>query len=408
VSKDIKKNCVLTRPCPLCRSTAGHLIEKLHFVVFDGSAISGDCALVTCSVCGFAFHDTSSSQADFDRYYQQNAYYYTATAAGTGGSSSADIKRFEKLYERIASLIPNKQAAIFDVGCAKGGFLNILVQQEYTHLYGVDMLPECVEHIRDTLVGVSAATGSALELPFPEIHADLLVYSHIVEHVIDLVALVQAAHEKLSDCGIVYVEVPDATMYRAHSIAPYQDLYIEHVNHFSPSTLVSLFITGGFDTIATGQFEFAAHPLGKVPCIWAVFRKSATTAHVKPDWELERHLIDYIAWSKQHQVHKKFTELALTKTPLYLWGISQHAMLMMGQTALCNCNIKGFVDKDPTKRKRKLLGYPIEAPEILHNAEPGCAVLITAPGYEKVITKELKAIDFKGIIIDTSGVEIKH
>lgn len=406
VSRSVDKYHSLTRTCPLCRSTARDIITDLHFVVFDDSAISGDCALVVCSVCGFAFQDTSSGQADFDRYYQQNSYYYTATTAGTGGLGTSDMRRFENLYERVAPLIPNKQAAIFDVGCAKGGLLSILAQQGYTDLLGVDMLPECVRHINNTL-GISAEIGSALELPFSEVHADVLVYSHVVEHVMDLSVLVEAAHKKLSDSGIIYVEVPDASRYGEYTTNPYQDLYLEHVNHFSPSTLVALFTAGGFESIVTGQFELDASPVGKIPCTWAIFHKGRAV-RVKPDWTLKQHLLDYISWSRKHQAHKKFAKLAKKGTPLYLWGISQYAMLMLGQSALCNCDIRGFIDKDPSKRMRTLWGLPINTPEVLHHAGPGCAVIVTAQGYEEAITDELKAMDFKGIILTASGVVIER
>lgn len=381
-----------------------HLIADLHFAVFDDSAISGECALVVCSVCGFAFQDTSSSQAAFDRYYQQNSYYYTATTSGTGGLGANEMRRFENFYERIAHLIPNKQVAIYDVGCAKGGLLSILAQHGYTDLYGVDMLPECISHIKNTL-GISAEIGSALELPFPEVLADVLVYSHVVEHVIDLSVLVEAAQKKLSDNGIIYVEVPDASRYGEYTTNPYQDLYLEHVNHFSPSTLIALFTAGGFESIVTGQFELDASPVGKVPCTWAIFRKKRA-AQAKPDWTLKQHLLDYISWSRQHQSHKNFAKLAQEGTPLYLWGISQYAMLMLGQTALCNCDIRGFIDKDPSKRIRTLLGLPINSSEVLRHAGPGCAVIVTAYGYEEAIADELKSMDFKGMLLTASGVVI--
>ena len=396
----------LVRPCPLCRSTSGHLIENLYFEVFDDSAITGDCSLVVCARCGFAFNDTSSSQADFDHYYRQNAYYYTATTAGTGGLGANDLKRFEKLYERVAPLIPNKQSSIFDIGCAKGGLLSVLAQRGYVHLYGVDMLPECASYIQETL-GMSAETGSALELPFPEIHADVLVYSHVVEHVINLSVLVAAAHEKLSDDGIIYVEVPDASRYGEFTNNPYQDLYLEHVNHFDTSTLVALFGAGGFETVVTGRFELDAPPVGRVPCVWAVFRKGSISRE-KPNQALEQHLREYISWSRQHPALNRFAELAQAKTPLYLWGISQYAMLIMGQTALRNCDLRGLVDKDTSKRMRTLLGRPIESPEVLNNAEPECNVLVTASGYEDAISGELNAMDFRGVLLTASGVVVER
>ena len=399
------RNHPLTRPCPLCSSASGLLLADLHFAVFDDSAISGHSALVVCSTCGFAFYDTSSRQADFDRYYEQNAYYCTGTASGTGGLGERDLARFEKLCERISPLLPHRQVAIFDVGCAKGGLLKVLARNGYERLYGADMLPECVNHVREAL-GIPAEVGSALKLPFPEIQADVLIYSHVVEHVIDLSALVESARRKLNDDGILYVEVPDASRYGECSTHPYQDLYLEHVNHFSPTTLAALFTKGGFDVVLAGRYELDASTGGRVPCAWAIFRKGGA-GRTGPDWELQRRLTSYLSRSGQHPVHKAFAALAQARTPLYLWGISQYALLMLGQTALGQCDIRGLVDKDPSKQRRTLLGWRIESPEILIGAGSESGVIITAPGYEKAITAELKTMGFRGIFLTSIGTKLR-
>lgn len=396
----------LVRPCPLCRSNLGSNLGSLCFKVFDNSPITGNVSLVSCDICGFAFYDTTDTQADFDRYYKQNAYYCTASTTGSGGVNLQDTLRFEALFHRFAPYIPGSDAAIFDIGCARGGLLSIISNHGFTHLYGVDMLAECVEHVKDILVGVSADLGTALELPFPEVLADVLIYSHVVEHVINLSALVAAAHEKLSDNGILYVEVPDASRYGEYTENPYQDLYLEHVNHFQLSTLTALFESGGFKTVTSGRFLLEAVPAGHVPCVWVIFRKGAASAD-KMNLSIERHLRDYIRRSEQHQAQKKFAELARAKTPLFLWGISQYAMLLLGQTPLGDCDLRGFVDKDPSKRMRTLLGRPIEPPEILRHAEPDCAVLVTAPGYEGAIASALDEMDFRGMLVSSSGEVIR-
>jgi len=399
----VARNHPLTRSCPLCRSASGLLLEDLHFAVFDDSAISGHSALVVCSTCGFAFYDTSSSQADFDRYYEQNAYYCTGTTSGTGGLGEKDLARFEELCERIAPFLPHRQVTIFDVGCAKGGLLKVLARNGYEHLYGVDMLPECVNHVREAL-GIPAEVGSALKLPFPEIQADVLIYSHVVEHVIDLSALVEAARRKLSDNGILYVEVPDASRYGECSTHPYQDLYLEHVNHFSPSTLAALFAKGGFEVVFTGRYELDASSGGRVPCAWAIFRKGVAE-RTGPDRELQQRLVSYLSWSGKHPALGAFAALAQAQTPLYLWGISQYAMLLLGQTALGQCDIRGLVDKDPSKQRRILLGRRVDTPEALGYAGSECGVLVTAPGYEKVIAAALKIMGFPGIILTSIGTK---
>jgi 2-polyprenyl-3-methyl-5-hydroxy-6-metoxy-1,4-benzoquinol methylase len=357
--------------------------------------------MVVCEHCGAAFYDTPSRQSDYDRYYRGNAYYYTSENIGSGGSTPADRQRFAALARRLAPCIPRPDAAIFDIGCAKGGLLAVLAEHGHERLYGVDMLPSCIDYVRKVR-GMAAEIGSALALPFPEVRADVLIYSHIVEHVIDLQMLMTSASEKLSEDGIVYVEVPDASRYGEGSVHPYQDLYLEHVNHFDRATLVSQFQAGGFSAVSTGETLLEALPQGGGPCLWGIFRKGGCP-EATIDRSLEGRLRDYLAWSQQHPAMERFAQLARERTPLYVWGISQYAMLLLGQTDLHRCALQGFVDKDPYKQRRTLGGRPIRPPEALRDVGPPSAVLITAPGYEDQIAASLREMGFRGTILTTSG-----
>ena len=255
-------------------------------------------------------------------------------------------------------------------------------------------------------LGLRAETGSALELPFPGLRADLLVYSHVVEHVVDLPALLQSARERLAPEGVLYVEVPDASRYGEHTGNPYQDLYLEHVNHLDSSSLAALFGAGGFRVLESGRCEIAAPPAGKVSCAWAIFGKGSG-ASLRVDRALEQHLRQYLSLSARHPAHENFARLAESGTPLYLWGISQYAMLMLGQTPLSRANIRGFVDKDPSKRRHTLMGCPVHPPEVMAEADPGCTVIATAPGYEQAIAAALDGMGFGGTVLTAAGFPVR-
>ena len=386
----------LVRPCPLCGCGTGRIAGDLHFEVFDDSPVSGVFALAACEECGFIFYDTSSGQSDYDRYYRQNAYYFTATTAGTGGSGPLEERRFEAQIRRLAPHIQSRDAAIFDVGCGKGGWLEAAARQGYTNLYGVDMVPACVEHVGKKC-GIAAGIGSAVDLPFPDVRADVLIYSHVVEHVVDLRALLSAAREKLNDGGLLYAEVPDASLYREYADRPYRYLFLEHVNHLDGPNLVNLFRSGGFSPVETGSFLMEGEAGGRFPCVWGVFRKGEEVIR-KTNGDLGRCLKQYLHWSETHPALKILDRPAEERTPLFVWGISQYAMLLLGLTALGRCNLRGFLDKDPYKQTRTLLGRPIQPPEVLRGVGPGHAVLVTAPGYEEQIKSALREMGFRGSV----------
>ncbi|MBF0530245.1 MAG: class I SAM-dependent methyltransferase [Deltaproteobacteria bacterium] len=391
----------LHRPCPLCGSRVGRNLADLHFEVFHNSPISGSFSLVICDRCGLAFFETSSTQADFNLYYQENGYYYSASTAGSGGSSQEEILRYQAIAQRLAAHLPHKHVALFDVGCGKGGLLAVLAQNGFQRLFGVDMLPTCVEHVRKTL-GLVAETGSVSSLPFPMIRADVLIYSHVVEHVLDLPAMMKAAFDKLNDQGLLYVEVPDAARYAEASDWPYQAFYLEHVNHFDAAGLTNLFTSNGFSPVSQGTYHLNPGIGLKVPCLWAVFRKGGQPTPWL-DSQIEKQLLDYLLWSAEHPALKRLEHLAEERKPLYLWGISQYAMLLLGTSALRRCNLRGLIDRDPYKQSQSILGLPVQSPLTLRKAEPDQAVLITALGYEEKIKNHLREMGFPGMVWTMSG-----
>jgi len=394
----------LKRACPLCGSSKARLHGDLVFVLFDGSPISGDCSLVSCTECGFGFYDTLSTQSDFDQYYLENSYYFTTASTGSGGDKPEDVKRFEGVVARLSPYIKSKEAAVFDIGCAKGGMLTVLAKQGFSNLYGADMLPDCTRHLKATL-DASVETGSALDIPFPDVAADVLIYSHIVEHVIDLKKLAAKAREKLDDNGVIYVEVPDASRYGEFSSYPYQDLYLEHVNHFDMEILSAFFNTNGFETLSSGTYKLATAANGFVPCIWVILGKGQPKQQIAYHPNLANSLQFYMERSVTHPVLATLSKLTTENRPLYIWGISQYAMLLVGQTGLKNGNLKGFVDRDSSKQKRTLLGRQISAPDILMNATDDDTLFVAAAGYEKEIISSLKSIGFKGRITTTENLE---
>ncbi len=385
---------VLERACPVCGADFGVLLSKICFETFANTPIRGDFSLVVCGQCGFCFNDFPLVRTDFSDYYGNDTSYLTSGTMSVGGSLEFEEKRLESFAKRLVSYIPSLNSKIIDVGSSRGGLLTRLARQGFTELYGVDPNPGCVRFIEETL-GFKAAAGSAELLPFGDMRAEVLVYSHVIEHVIELRTLLSVARDRLNNDGIICVEVPDASRYQDGSVLPYQSLYLEHVNHFSPDTLVNYFSAHGFDVVSLELLSEKHSARGVFPCIWAVFRQGNSPGR-RNTKELEISVSTYIGWSNRHPLMKQIHGLSVDRTPVYLWGMSYYAMLLLGQTDLRFCNLAGFVDKDQMKQNCKVMNLPIQSPEILARANPVDVVLITALGYESQIVEELQRMAFAG------------
>lgn len=386
------------RPCPICSSVRREKICDLTFAVFDDCPVSGRFPLVCCGACGFGFYDTWSSQADFDRYYRGNAYYASAVTAGAGGE--ADRRRFGTQVDRLAPYVPGPESLIVDVGCGQGGLLSELRDRGHAAVMGVDLLPDNVAHIRDGR-GLPAAVGSAGDLPPPVVEVDCMVYSHVLEHVLDPGGAVACAARRLAPGGVVYAEVPDATAYGSAGAPPLHELYLEHVNHFGRRALVDLFRPSGLSPVELGQAPLPAADGTVVPCLYGVFRKGSIDPAPLDDG-LPAALREYVERSDSHPLMGRLQRLADSGVPLYLWGVSQHAMLLLGRTALGRCRLAGLIDRDPFKQTKTVGGLPVSPPEVLADAPPGAAVLVAANGYRAQIAAELRALEFPGEVVTLS------
>jgi 2-polyprenyl-3-methyl-5-hydroxy-6-metoxy-1,4-benzoquinol methylase len=394
---EIKKLNTFARPCPICAADTGSSLIKICYETFKNTPFVGTFDLVICGRCGFAFNDFSSRQADFNDYYNDDKFYLTSGTISVGNSIAYEEKRLARFALRLKPFVPNPDSNIIDIGSSWGGLLKLLSEQGFKRLYGVEANPSCVKFIKEKL-GFDAAVGLAQLLPFDGKKADVLIYSHVIEHVMDLQALLSVAKEKLSDDGIICVEVPDAKRYQECSTLPLQSLYLEHVNHFSSETLINFFSKGGFKLVTLEQISEKHSDRGCVPCIWAVFRKGRTqeTANAK---SLENALRDYVDWSNKHPLFEELQKLSEDRTPVYVWGMSYYAMLLLGQSPLRFCTIAGFIDKDQNKQRQKIMSCAIQSPEILSNAAPESMVLITALGYEAPIIRELNEMGYRGKVL---------
>lgn len=394
----------LIRNCPLCGHKMGKVIGDLHIEMFEDCPVDGDFFLVACEQCGFTFHDIDASQDDFDAYYQQNEFNYSASDKTDSYQFPNDAVRYGCLAKRIIPYLDSK-SVIFDIGCAKGGFLESMRAMGFSRLFGVDPFPLCVEHIKHTL-GLSAEVGTATQLPFTDVQADALIYSHIVEHVFDLHHLIDAASKKLSENGIIYVEVPDASRYGEYKNPPFCHFMFEHINHFDLSALVQLFGNSGFKVADAGCDHTGF--VTTWPVAWAIFTRGESTGSAERI-DNESSLRKYLAWSKHHPLIDILHKLADKQTPVYIWGVWQYARQLIGLSPLGQCNLVGLVDKDIHKQGRVLKGLSIQSPsKFFRNASPDSAVIVTATNHQQEILKSLFDQGYRGKIISLDGEEILY
>jgi len=350
-----------TRVCPVCGNNQGELLTGIDFLQFSGSALPEHYDIVACFACGFVYNDTDVKQADFCRYYSLQSKYAAKDITGTDGISHFDKKRFEKIINFMISVLPSLSVSIVDIGCAQGGLLNMLKEKGFHNLCGVDLSPACVEFIRSH--GIEAVNSNLLDFQ-TERKFDVVLLTGVLEHIFDLQSSVIKLANLLSDAGSLLIEVPDASRYTDSTSAPFYRFDFEHINHFSLPHLQNLLGLHNFELISYLNTDNQVSENSVSPTMIAIFRKSKQP-FFQPDFSLKNIILDYIHQSKRQEYHETINRLADSGKPILIWGLGAHAARMLKETKLKECNIVAFIDNDPYKAGKSLLGKPVYPSEKL-------------------------------------------
>jgi 2-polyprenyl-3-methyl-5-hydroxy-6-metoxy-1,4-benzoquinol methylase len=381
------------RPCPVC---ANGLVEVLHhqrFVLPTENPLPRSFDVVWCPACGFAYADTPASQATYDRYYAEFSKYEDTLTSTGGGHSPEDLRRLAETASTIAGVVPNSSARVLDIGCANGGLLAALKPLGYGNLVGVDPSAACCERTRRACGG-QAMAGSLRQLP-PSLGAfDVVILSHVLEHVLDLRASVRELPALLTGSGVVYVEVPDAKRYADCLVAPFQDFNTEHINHFGLASLRNLLATAGLSFVSGGTKEILADAGWRYPAVFGFFRRTNTPPHLPPaQWELDgafrERLLDYIERSREQlqQIETRIAPL-IKQGPLIVWGTGQLTLKLLAETSLGRARIAAFVDGNPINQNKELIGVPVVAPEAIASLKH--PILISTLLHQRAITERIR------------------
>jgi SAM-dependent methyltransferase len=394
------------RTCPIC---AHDVVETLHhqrFAVPDDYLLPGAYDVVACRTCGFVYADTSATQADYDRFYQEFSKYEDNAVATGGGGTDCDLRRLERTATDLAGFIPDRFAAIMDIGCANGGLLLALKLRGYDNLTGLDPSRACVDHVAKK--GMRAVRGGL----FDENEADeavdreqfdVIILSHVLEHVHDVQRAVKNSLRKLKPGGILYVEVPDASRYPDYFIVPYYYFDCEHINHFDEHSLMNLVLPFGCELLTASKKELPVSAEAAYPAVYAVFRKTgekAPAAELVPDFAVRESVAAYVEKSRGIKTYQEFDELARTREEIIVWGAGSYALRLLEATSLGECTIIAFVDKDSKKQGTKLKGVPICSPEILRNFNG--PLVICAALHNREILREIEAMHLDCRVVITA------
>ncbi len=245
-------------PCALCGESRNVAIRKGSDRLYRTT--DEIFTIVRCTGCGLARLDPPP--ADPGRYYP-DGYWHEAG-------------RLEEMYRRLVlrdhvrfarQALPAERSArvrVLDVGCGSGLFLRELrAAHPGVEAAGMDASPRAAA-LAWRRNGVPAAAGDLLNPPFAGASFDLIAMFHVLEHLRDPGACVDAARRLLAPGGKFVLQTPnlDCWQYRVFG-SRWSGLDIpRHLHDFRLKDLLRLLESRGFRAARVKHFSWRDNPAG--------------------------------------------------------------------------------------------------------------------------------------------------
>jgi predicted SAM-dependent methyltransferase len=222
-------------------------------------------------------------------------------------------------------------------------------------------------------------------------NVDVIIHSHLLEHIHDPSSFFKKCNELLNDDGVMVISVPDMEYILNKEYSPNNILHFEHTYFLNSEILELLGNMNGFKVVETQRYNNHS-----------IFYKLKKDTIVKKPIKLD------LAKKFKNNLEKhvsnmdEINQLMLTHNDcnVYLFGahVSSQFYLFNG---LNKDNIKSIIDNDVNKENHKLYGtnLVVNNPTIIKD-EKKCVVICSHVGiYYEEIVKQLIELNENVIII---------
>lgn len=207
-----------------------------------------------CHSCGLVQTNPDFRPEDYiDFYTHHYRRLYIADLVGEPKDFfQEELWRGQKIYRFVrkhASLAGSP--FVLEVGCGAGGILQAFRERGFEVL-GTDYGAENLAYGKSR--GIDIRQGDLFSLDL-ERRPDLIIYSHVLEHVYDPNRELAKVRELLAPDGCLYIEVPGIKATRTNVFQGdfMQMFHLAHIYNFTLATLTGLLADNGFQLIAGNE-----------------------------------------------------------------------------------------------------------------------------------------------------------
>ena len=335
-----------------------------------------------CKQCGHLQQSPPAPPDVMQRHYEFFSHYTLSDDMESVRSAppGPQTKRLLSITRDVGA-VPGR---MYEIGCATGLHLHQFRKLGWS-VGGCDPSPKTVSQAK-TIYSIDLDVGGEEECLSKQSALDLVLMSHVLEHLYDPVGTLGRAHAALIDQGVLVLEVPCAV---APDLLPPGWFAFEHLHYFSPEVLEALLISSGFEIleirIAMRAFIYpviaiAARKAAR-PLPTPILPKPETTLSIAKSFVVR----DAARWKKMRE------RLAELSGEVFIWGAGVHTALLLFHTNLTDyATVAAITDRDSQKWGHTQAGVAVISPEDLLARASTAPIIVSSYYSEREIAHSLR------------------
>lgn len=151
----------------------------------------------------------SNKEISFNKYLIKGAYHWSQISKNIFKRNSFVIARYKNVIELINSKIKSKGSNILDVGCGDGVLANMLWNNGFQNITGIDVQDEAIYYAEEKTkhTNIVFIKSDVYKLSFKK-KFDILISTEVIEHLVDVENYLLQLKRFTKEGGYIIISTP--------------------------------------------------------------------------------------------------------------------------------------------------------------------------------------------------------
>ena len=289
-------------------------------------------------------------------------------------------KYFLLFNSKIKNMIKDK--TILEIGCPSGKIC--LKNDNYNKWYIIEPNKNKDIVFNENIIFIESFFHENLVI---EESIDIIIHSHLFEHIYDPNNFLKKCYELLSEGGEMFFGVPTMQHFAETGSGLFLGIFFEHTIFLNKENITYLLNKNGFSICEIIDYENHS-------TIYHVKKNNIINKIDIEPFYIENFYENFISgFNKNIEfINKCNSIIENTTKDVYIFGASYSTQILLS-LGINTQRIKGILDNNKEKQNKYLFGREllIYGPEVINNKE--CVVILKMGSYSNEIYKQLKTIN---------------